>query len=116
MSASSSRDDPGAFMTTPIRTATASLLGIALAVLATAPASAQYYGGFGQNKIAYGRFNWKVYKASHFDVYYYTESEPFLDDIVSYAESAYARLSKELDHELRFRIPLVIYKTHGEFE
>jgi hypothetical protein len=35
---------------------------------------------------------------------------------VSYAESAYVRLSKELDHELRFRVPLVIYKTHGEFE
>jgi len=103
-------------MTTPTRTAAACLLGITLVALAVAPASAQYYGGFGQNKIAYAKFRWKVYKASHFDVYYYPESEPFLNDVVSYAESAYARLSKELDHELRFRIPLVIYKTHGEFE
>jgi hypothetical protein len=35
--------------------------------------------------------------------------------VVSYAESAYAELSKTLDHELRFRVPLVLYKTHGEF-
>ena len=27
-----------------------------------------------------------------------------------------SRLSKELDHELRFRVPMIIYKTHGEFE
>jgi WD40 repeat protein len=81
-----------------------------------APALAQAYTYFGQNKIAYDDFRWKVYKAPHFDIYYYPESEPFLDDVVSDAESAYVRLSKELDHELRFRIPMIIYKTHGEFE
>ena len=80
------------------------------------PASAQFSGYFGQNKIAYDKFRWKIYKAPHFDIYYYPESEPFLDDIVSYSESAYVRLSKELDHELRFRIPMIVYKTHGEFE
>ena len=90
----------------------------ALAVIASLPsvALAQAYNYFGQNKIAYDSFKWKVYKAPHFDVYYYPASEPFLDDVVSDAESAYVRISKELDHELRFRIPLVIYKTHGEFE
>ncbi len=80
------------------------------------PAMAQFDGVFGQNKIAYDRFQWKVYKSPHFDVYFYPESQPFLDEVVSDAESAYVRLSKELDHELRFRIPMVIYKTHGEFE
>ena len=98
------------------RRAGAVLLGLALFVLAMPRAAGQYSGYFGQNKIAYDKFRWRVYKAPHFDIYYYPESEPFLDDIVSYAESAYVRLSKDLDHELRFRIPMVIYKTHGEFE
>ena len=89
---------------------------LALAAAAASPAFGQIDHYFGQNKIAYDKFRWKVYKAPHFDVYYYPESEPFLDDIVSYAESAYVRLSQQLDHELRFRIPLIVYKTHAEFE
>ena len=98
------------------RHVTTVMLALALAAAASSPASGQIDHYFGQNKIAYDKFRWKVYKAPHFDVYYYPESEPFLDDIVSYAESAYVRLSQQLDHELRFRIPMIIYKTHGEFE
>ncbi len=98
------------------RRATMVALGLAVVALMTSPALAQFGSTFGQNKIAYERFRWKVYKAPHFDIYYYPESEPFLDDVVSDAESAYVKLSKELDHELRFRVPMVIYKTHGEFE
>jgi WD40 repeat protein len=91
-------------------------LALALGSWSARPVSAQSMSVFGQNKIAYDNFHWKVYKSPHFDIYFYPESEPFLDEIVSDAESAYVRLSKELDHELRFRIPMVIYKTHGEFE
>ena len=42
--------------------------------------------------------------------------EPFLEEIVSLIESAYLTLSRELDHELRWRVPLIVYKTHGEFQ
>ena len=89
------------------------LLAGGLAFGTAAPAAAQY---FGQNKIAYDRFDWKVYSSPHFDVHYYEEEAKYLEDVVSYAESAYLKISKELDHELRFRIPLIIYKTHAEFE
>jgi len=91
---------------------------IGCAVLAVAfgagEARAQF-GLFGQNKIAYDRFDWKVYPSPHFDVHYYAAEEPFLEDVISYAESAYLKISKELDHELPFRVPLIIYKTHAEF-
>jgi len=80
--------------------------------LASGPVAAQ----FGQNKVTYERFEWKVYAAPHFDVHYYPATEPFLEDIVSYAESAYLKISRDLDHELAFRVPLVTYKTHGEFQ
>lgn len=85
---------------------------ILAAGLAALPVGAQ----FGQNKISYDEFDWQVYESPHFDVYYYPSVEPFLDDVVSYAESAYVKLSRDLDHELRFRVPLIIYKTHGEFQ
>ncbi len=85
---------------------------VALLVL---PARAQT-GGFGQNKVTYETFDWKVYPSPHFDVHYYGQEEIFLEEVVSYAESAYLKISKALDHELRFRVPLVIYKTHADFE
>jgi Tol biopolymer transport system component len=71
---------------------------------------------FGKNKIAYNRFDWHVYQSPHFDVYYYPEEEAQLEQVVSFAESAYVKLSQALDHEIKFRIPLIFYKTHGEFE
>ena len=82
------------------------------AVLAGSSALAQ----FGQNKIAYDRFDWKVYASPHFDLHYYGETDKFLDDIVSYTESAYLRISKDLDHELRYRVPIILYQTHADFE
>jgi WD40 repeat protein len=91
-------------------------LPAASAVLTAALCAATPALPFGKNKIAYDRFNWHVYKAPHFDVYYYPESEHLLDQVVSYAESQYLRLSQILDHEIKFRIPLIYYKTHVEFE
>lgn len=88
------------------------LLAGTLLVAPALPALAQ----FGKNKITYETFDWHVYESPHFDVHYYPEMEPFLEEIVSYVESAYLKISRALDHELRFRVPLVVYKTHGEFQ
>ena len=62
---------------------------------------------FGKNKIAYNRFDWHVYKAPHFDIYYYPEEESKLEQVVSYAESAYVKLQQAFDHEIKFRIPMI---------
>src|SRR6185369_4373793 len=72
--------------------------------------------GFGRNKIVYKTFEWRVYTSPHFEVHYYPEEEEFLQRVVSDAESSYLRLSKFLDHEITFKIPLIIYRTHGDFE
>jgi hypothetical protein len=87
-------------------------VALVLALAVSAPVRAQ----FGQNKITYKSFDWQVYQAPHFDIHYYPEAEPFLEEIVSHAESAYLKISRALDHELRYRVPLVVYKTHGEFQ
>ncbi len=92
----------------------AAALAAALLILPAAPADAQVR--FGKNKVQYQSFDWHIYKAPHFDVYYYPEEERFLEQMVSYAESSYLYLSRALDHEPKFRIPLIYYRTHAEFE
>jgi Tol biopolymer transport system component len=93
------------------RSKLAALAALGLALLSPSPALP-----FGKNKVAYEQFDWRVYKAPHFDVYYYPEEEALLDQVVSFAESQYMRLSQALDHEIKFRISLIYYRTHVEFE
>jgi len=93
------------------------LVPVALVVLAIASlAVPDRVLGFGKNKIVYQNFDWRIYRSPHFDVYYYPEEESLLQEVVSDAESQYMRLSQLLDHEIKFRIPLIYYKTHAEFE
>lgn len=95
-----------------MKTSLRALVLLALVLPFATPAFAQ----FGQNKITYGKFKWNVYRSPHFDVHYYLEEEPQLEELVSEAESAYLDLSRRLDHEIKFRIPLMLYRTHAEFE
>jgi hypothetical protein len=87
-----------------------------LLLAAAAPARAQFIPYYGKNKVIYDSFAWRVYKSPHFEVYYYPEFEQHLGRIVSYAESAYQKVSSDLKHEISFPIPLILYKTHSEFE
>lgn len=95
------------------------LLGVSL--LPWRPLAAQFgpqlYGeGFGKNKIQYRDFTWHIYHSPHFNVYYYTDEEEQLQKIVSFAESAYDRLSRELNFQIKDPVPLIFYATHSAFE
>lgn len=100
------------------RTAAVCLLA-ATFVVATAGASnaqstfAPYYG---KNLIHYDKFDWHIYKTDHFEIYYYPETEQHLQRVASYAESAYQHVSSDMRHDLAQRVPLIIFKTHSEFE
>ena len=72
--------------------------------------------GFGRNKIVYKNFHWMVYTSPHFEVHYYEGEEEFVQRVVSEAEGSYVKLSKFLDHEINFKVPLIYYRTHGDFE
>jgi len=80
------------------------------------PAAAQFAPYYGKNKVSYDTFAWRIYKSPHFEVYYYPEFEQHLARVVSYAESAYQKVSSDLKHEISSPIPLILYKTHSEFE
>ena len=71
---------------------------------------------FGKNKIHYDTFEWHIYTTDHFEIYYYPEMEQHLTRIAGYAESAYQQISADLKHDLPFKVQLILFKTHSEFE
>ena len=92
---------------------TAAAFAAALVLLAPAGVSAQY---FGQNKVQYKNFNWSVLKTEHFDVHYYAGEEEAVQNAAVMAERSYRRLSRVLDHQIKSKIPLVLYASHTDFE
>ncbi|MFQ5789677.1 MAG: peptidase MA family metallohydrolase [Acidobacteriota bacterium] len=88
--------------------------GLALVILGN-QAQAQFVPYYGKNKVKYDKHSWQIYRSPHFEVYYYPEFEPQLGRLVSYAESAYEKISNDLKHEISFPIPLILYKTFSEF-
>src|SRR6266540_6312844 len=71
---------------------------------------------FGKNNIHYDKFDWKIYTTDHFEIYYYPEIESHLERVASYAESAYQQISADLKHDLSFKVQMILFKTHSEFE
>ena len=76
----------------------------------------QFFPYYGKNRVKYDDFEWHIYETDHFEIFYYPELEEHLARVASYAESAYAQVSADLTHELATRVPLVVFKTHSEFE
>ena len=74
---------------------------------------AQY---FGQNKVKYKHFKFKVLKTKHFDIYFYPKEKKAVEQAARLSERWYARHSKILNHHLTGRQPLIIYSSHPEFE
>jgi hypothetical protein len=97
------------------------LIGPLLAVLLVGhatPAAAQtpFVPYFGKNLVHYDTFDWHIYTTDHFEIYYYPELQQHLQRISSYAESAYQQVSADLKHDLPFKVPMILFKTHSEFE
>ncbi len=90
----------------------------AAGALALLPAAlpAQYYTSFGKNKIQYREFDWKIYHSPHFDIYHYSAEAGLLEKVASLAESAYDRLARDFDHQIKDPIPLIFFATHSAFE
>ncbi len=91
-----------------------------LAAGAAAPAAGQiispYFNYFGQNKIVYDKFNWQIYRSTHFAIYFYDREEVSLQKVASYAESAYDEISRSLNFQIPKPINIIYYATHSEFE
>ncbi len=71
---------------------------------------------FGKNNVHYDKFEWSIYTTDHFEIYYYPAMAQHLERIAGYAESAYQQISADLKHDLSFKVQLILFKTHSEFE
>ena len=71
---------------------------------------------FGQNKVQYKNFDWQVFRTEHFDVHYYPEMEASARDAARMAERGYAYLSQVLNHQIKERIPLILYASMNDFQ
>jgi hypothetical protein len=71
---------------------------------------------FGKNNIHYDKFVWHIYVTDHCEIYYYPEMEQHIERVAGYLESAYQQISADLKHDLSFKIPVILFKTHSEFE
>ncbi|MEP6768787.1 MAG: hypothetical protein ABJC61_08965, partial [Acidobacteriota bacterium] len=91
-----------------------SLLIVSLLLCAAAAALAQE--GFGENKIAYDKFDWKTYRSTHFTIYFYERERTSLQKVASYAESSYDDISRQLNFQIPKPINLIFYATHSDFE
>ena len=71
--------------------------------------------GFGQNKIQYERQYWKKLQSRHFDIYYYQGGRKLAEFVADESETAYTKLSRDINYELIDRISIVIYNSHADF-
>ena len=97
---------------TPLASVLIALALLAFLTLGARVASAQ----FGQNKVHYKNFKWHILRTEHFDVHYYEGTEEAVQIAGMMAERAYKRLSGVLHHQVKNRIPLVLYASHTDFE
>ena len=89
---------------------------VLVAYASVAAAQTPFVPYFGKNNIHYDTFDWHIYTTDHFEIYYYPEIEQHLERVAGYAESAYQQISADLKHDLSFKVPLILFKTHSEFE
>ena len=98
----------------PVRKA----LALAGFVLALTGASALRAGAqdFGQNKVQYDKFDFKVLQTTHFDIYYYSSETDAAQQVARMAERWNERLSGLFGRQLTGRQTVVLYGSHPEFE
>jgi hypothetical protein len=89
-----------------------SVLVVLALLFLTTSAQAQY---FGRNKVQWEKFNFKVLKTEHFDIYYYDREADVVNDIGRMAERWYVRLSRVFNHTFT-RKPIVLYANSADFQ
>lgn len=91
------------------------LAALAALCLAASPGTlgAQY---FGQNKVQYTNFDFRILETAHFDVYFYDDAREAAYDVARMAERSYAMLSTILRHRFQERKPIILYASHADFQ
>ncbi len=70
---------------------------------------------FGQNKVQYKNFDFKVLNAEHFDIYFSQGGEDLATFAEEVLEDGYTMLAENLGIEVEFRIPVILYNSPNDF-
>ena len=72
--------------------------------------------GFGKNKVTDQQFDWLIHQTDHFDIHYYPSEERLVSIMADIAEEAYEKHSEDFQHELKDQTPLILYRSHKDFQ
>jgi len=87
------------------------LVGL-LQLLAAPRSDAQY---FGQNKVQYQSFDFKVLRTDHFDIHFYPQEQDATAIAARMAERWRTRLGQLLQYDLKGRQPVILYAGGPQF-
>ena len=71
---------------------------------------------FGKNKVQYRDFEWEVLKTPHFDINFTKGYRDLAARTAVILEYGYAKLSRDFSHQIRWRIPVIVYGSHSAFQ
>ncbi|NLH39335.1 MAG: hypothetical protein GX445_04645 [Elusimicrobia bacterium] len=71
---------------------------------------------FSQSQVIIKKFDWKIYKTEHFDVYYYKDSERLVPYASEVLEAAYDKAKRDIAPELDRRIPFFLFASQNDME
>lgn len=91
------------------------LIAVCFASLVSSPAGAQAWW-FGKNKVQYSAFEWQVLKTPHFDIHFTEEYRDLAARTAVILEYGYGKLSKDFNHYIKWRIPVILYGSHSDFQ
>lgn len=72
--------------------------------------------GFGRNKPGYKKFDFKVYKTPHFEIYHYLENDSLIANFAEMAEKWYFRHQQVFKDTFKTPNPVIIYENHPDFQ
>ena len=90
-------------------------LALACILVLAAPVGAQTEW-FGKNKVQYKQFHWYVLKTPHFDINFPDGYRDLAARTGVILEFGYEKLSRDFSHHVAWRIPVIIYGSHSDFQ
>ena len=102
-------------MGTKRRVVTAVAIAVALLVPSTRTAHGQAWW-FGKNKVQYKEFDWRVLRTPHFDIHFSDGYRDLASRAAVILEDGYVRLSRDFRHNIDWRIPVILYGSHADFQ
>jgi Tol biopolymer transport system component len=91
------------------------MLAVACLVAVGSPARAQV-DWFGKNKVQLKQFKWYVLETPHFDINFPEGYRDLAARTGVILEAGYNKLSDDFSHHIAWRIPVIIYGSHSDFQ